>query len=69
MKFLFIISVFDKNYLTELDMKKDEVYTWEQREKDDKYIMERMHPAVLIPGMFIALMVIVGCIFKGIMAW
>ena len=50
-------------------MKKDEVYTWEQREKDDKYIMERMHPAVLIPGMFIALMVIVGCIFKGIMAW
>ena len=50
-------------------MKKDEEYTWEQREKDDKYIMERMHPAVLIPGMFIGLMVIVGCIFKGIMAW
>ena len=49
-------------------MKKEEEYTWEQREKDDKYIMERMHPAVLIPGMFIALMVIVGCIFKGIMA-
>ena len=42
---------------------------WEQREKEDKYIMERMHPAVLIPGMFIGIMVIVGCIFKGIMQW
>ena len=50
-------------------MKNKEEYTLEQREKDDKYIMERMHPAVLIPGVFIALMVIVGCIFKGIMAW
>ena len=53
----------------ELDMKKEEEYTWEQREKDDKYIMERMHPAVLIPGVFIGVMVIVGCIFKGIRAW
>ena len=42
---------------------------WEQREKEDKNIMERMHPAVLIPGMFIGIMVIVGCIFKGIMQW
>ena len=42
---------------------------WEQREKEDKYIMERMHPAVLIPGMFIGIMVIVGCIFKSIMQW
>ena len=50
-------------------MKNKEEYTPEQREKDDKYIMERMHPAVLIPGMFIGVMVIVGCIFKGIMAW
>ena len=50
-------------------MKKEEEYTWEQREKDDKYIMERMHPAVLIPGVFIGVMVIVGCIFKGMMAW
>tara|TARA_B100001057_G_scaffold404009_1_gene416468 strand:+ start:265 stop:417 length:153 start_codon:yes stop_codon:yes gene_type:complete len=44
-------------------------YTWEQRDKDDKYIMERMHPATLIPGMFIGVMVIVGCIFKIIMGW
>ena len=50
-------------------MKKEEEYTWEQREKDDKYIMGRMHPAVLIPGVFIGVMVIVGCIFKGIMGW
>ena len=50
-------------------MKNKEEYTLEQREKDDKYIMERMHPATLIPGMFIGVMVIVGCIFKGIMGW
>tara|TARA_Y100000748_G_scaffold298667_1_gene294274 strand:+ start:825 stop:980 length:156 start_codon:yes stop_codon:yes gene_type:complete len=48
---------------------KKEKYTWEQREKDDKYIMERMHPAVMIPGFFIAFMVIVGCLFKNYMAW
>ena len=39
-------------------MKKEEEYTWEQREKDDKYIMERMHPAVLIPGVFIGVMAV-----------
>ena len=44
-------------------------YTPEQREKDDKYIMERMHPAVMIPGMLVAVMVIVGCLFKSYMAW
>ena len=48
---------------------KTEKYTAEQREKDDKYIMERMHPAVLIPGVFIGVMVIVGCLFKNYMAW
>ena len=26
---------------------------WEQREKDNKYIMERMHPAVMNSRMFI----------------
>ena len=28
---------------------------WEQREKDNKYIMGRMNPAVMIPGFFIGL--------------
>ena len=44
-------------------------YTPEQREKDDKYIMERMHPAAMIPGVLIAVMVIVGCLFKNYMGW
>ena len=42
---------------------------WEQREKDNKYIMERMHPAVMIPGFFIGFMVITGGLFKGYMGW
>ena len=42
---------------------------WEKREEEDRYIMERMHPAAMIPGFFIAFMVIVGCIFKGYMDW
>ena len=25
---------------------------WEKREEEDRYIMERMHPAVMIPGFF-----------------
>ena len=41
----------------------------EELEKHNKYVMERMHPAVMIPGMFIGVMVIVGCIFKGFMGW
>jgi len=41
----------------------------EQIEKDNEYIMERMHPAVILPGLFIGLMVIVGCIFKVYMGW
>ena len=40
-----------------------------QIEKHNKYVMERMHPAVMIPGMFIGVMVIVGCLFKGFMGW
>ena len=52
-----------------INMKKEDNYTWEQREKDDKYIMERMHPAAMIPGFFIAFMVIVGCLFKNYMGW
>ena len=42
---------------------------WEKREEEDRYIMERMPPAAMIPGFFIAFMVIVGCIFKGYMDW
>jgi hypothetical protein len=41
----------------------------EQIEKDNEYIMERMHPAVILPGLFVGLMVIVGCIFKVYMGW
>ena len=48
---------------------KKEEYSWEQREKDDKYLMERMHPVAMLPGMFIAVMVIVGCLFKNYMGW
>ena len=42
---------------------------WEKREEEDRYIMERMHPAVMIPGFFIGFMVIAGCLFKGYMGW
>jgi hypothetical protein len=42
---------------------------WKQIEKDNKYLMEKIHPAVMIPGFFIAFMVIVGCFFKGYMGW
>ena len=41
----------------------------EEIEKHNKYVMERMHPAVMIPGMLVAVMVIVGCLFKSYMAW
>ena len=40
---------------------------FEKREEEDRYIMERMHPAVMIPGFFIGFMVITGCLFKGYM--
>ena len=42
---------------------------WDKIEKENEYIMERMHPAVMIPGFFIGFMVIIGCIFKGYMGW
>ena len=41
----------------------------EEIEKHNKYIMERMHPAVMIPGFFIGFMVLIGCIFKGYKGW
>ena len=42
---------------------------WEKREEEDRYIMERMHPAVMIPGFLIGFTVIAGCLFKGYMGW
>ena len=36
-------------------------------EKHNEYVMKRMHPAAMIPGFFIAFMVIVGCLFKNYM--
>ena len=41
----------------------------EEVEKHNEYVMERMHPAAMIPGVLVAVIVIVGCIFKGIMGW
>ena len=37
--------------------------------KDNKEIMIRMHPAAMIPGFLVGLMVFVGCIFKIYMGW
>ena len=37
---------------------------WERIEKDNEYLMEKMHPAVMIPGFFIGFMVLIGCIYK-----
>ncbi len=42
---------------------------WKKIEKENEYIMERMHPAVMIPGFFIGFMVLIGCLFKGYMGW
>tara|TARA_E500000318_G_C3475157_1_gene178126 strand:+ start:310 stop:453 length:144 start_codon:yes stop_codon:yes gene_type:complete len=42
---------------------------WEQVDKENEYIMKRMHPAVMIPGFFIGFMVLTGCIFKIYMGW
>ena len=41
----------------------------EQVEKDNEYIMERMHPAVMIPVFLIGFIVIAGCVYKGMMGW
>ena len=56
----------EKRFLEEYSRKAREV---EQLEKENDYIMKRMHPAVLIPGLFIGIMVIVGCVYKGYMGW
>lgn len=42
---------------------------WEEIDKDKEYIMNRMHPAAIIPGFVIGITVIVGCVFKIIMGW
>ena len=42
---------------------------WGKIEKDNEEIMKRMHPAVLIPGLFVGFMVIAGCLFKIYMGW
>jgi|TARA_B100001778_G_scaffold24284_1_gene17965 hypothetical protein len=42
---------------------------WAKVEKDNEDIMKRMHPATLIPGVLVGLMVIVGCVFKIYMGW
>ena len=49
-------------------MKKQKEH-WEEIDEENEYIMKRMHPAVLIPGLFIGIMVIVGCVYKGYMGW
>ena len=41
----------------------------EEVEKHNEYVMQRMHPAVLIPGFFIGFMVLTGCLFKIYMGW
>ena len=41
----------------------------EEIEKHNEYVMKRMPPAAMIPGFFIAFMVIVGCLFKNYMGW
>ena len=47
-------------------MNKNEI---QEVEKHNKYVRERMHPAAIKPGLFIAFMVIVGCLFKIYMGW
>ena len=41
----------------------------DQIEKDNEDIMTRMHPAAIIPGILVAIIVIAGCLFKGYMGW
>ena len=41
----------------------------EEVEQHNEYVMQRMHPAVMIPGFFIGFMVLTGCIFKIYMGW
>mgnify|MGYP003128508260 CR=1 FL=1 len=42
---------------------------WEKIDEDNEYIMKRMHPIVIFPGLFIGLMALVGSIFKVYMGW
>mgnify|MGYP001395658119 FL=1 len=56
----------EKRFLEEYSRKAREV---EQIEKDNKDIMKRMHPAVILPGLLVGIMVLVGCIYKGYMGW
>lgn len=42
---------------------------WDKVDKDNEDIMKRMHPAVILPGLLVGIMVIVGCIYKGFMGW
>ena len=42
---------------------------WEKIDKDNEDIMKRMHPAVILPGLFVGIMVIVGCVYKIMMGW
>tara|TARA_B100001057_G_C22744830_1_gene909325 strand:+ start:945 stop:1163 length:219 start_codon:yes stop_codon:yes gene_type:complete len=56
----------EKKFLEEYSRKAREV---EQIEKDNEDIMKRMHPAVILPGLLVGIMVLVGCIYKGYMGW
>ena len=56
----------EKRFLEEYSRKAREV---EQIEKDNEDIMKRMHPAVILPGLLVGIMVLVGCIYKGYMGW
>ena len=40
---------------------------WEKIDEDNEDIMKRMHPAVILPGLFVGIMVIVGCVYKIMM--
>ena len=42
---------------------------WEEIDEDNEDIMKRMHPAVILPGLFVGIMVIVGCVYKIMMGW
>ena len=42
---------------------------WEKIDKENEYIMDLMHPVVMIPGFFIGFMVLMGCLFIGYMGW
>ena len=49
-------------------MKNKRAY-WEKIDEDNEYIMKRMHPIVILPGLFLGMMAMVGSIFKVYMGW